>query len=153
MAITISLYNGITSSLGVYGAIQKTNTLGEDTRSSLEATLHSVDVASFNAANPAGVTDNELATGNGYTVGGKVLQNLRFTYTAGVLALFADDVTWTASGAGFTAKSALLRYRYPAASGIEALALIDFDMTSTISAGASLTLQWPSAGIFKWDLA
>lgn len=171
MAITINLFNGIPSALGIYGAIQKTNTTGLDTRCPLFVTLRSVDVTTFSASDngflrsqsTGGYTttgNNELATGNGYTKGGKALENVRLEYPAGVLTLFADDIKWIASGGSINAKSALLCYERPAArfSGdiyytSLPLAMIDFGGTLTAPAGKALTLEWAALGIFKWQLA
>ncbi|MEI8251269.1 MAG: hypothetical protein WCF98_08895 [Synechococcus sp. ELA057] len=153
MAVTVSLADNLVGLLGIYGAIQKTNTLGEDTRCPFYVILLSVDSATFNPANPSALMSSELATANGYTKNGKTLENVRLTYSAGSLSLFANDVTWTGSGSGFTAKSALLSYKFPSASGVYGLAIIDFGATITVPASASLTLQWPAAGLFKWDLA
>ena len=105
--------------------------------------------------------NNELATGNGYTKGGKPLTNARLSYSSGVLTLKSDDVRWTATGSGISAKSALLCYEFPISRFYSndpytascALAMIDFDGTQTAPAGTSFTLQWPAAGVFKWQLA
>ena len=171
MAITVSIFDGVPAVLASYGAIQKTNTVGFDTRCPLFVTLRSVDVSTFNAADRSFLRvfstglytttgANELATGNGYTKGGKALENVRLTYSSGVLALLADDLKWTATGAGIVAKSALLCYEYPGAR-IQGdvyyrsvpLAMIDFGGTLTALANSSLVLQWPADGIFKWQLA
>jgi hypothetical protein len=172
MAVTINVFNGVTYTLAAYGALQKTNTNGTETRCPFFVTLRSVDVSTFNAADSNFLRDrfgggaytttglNELATANGYTKGGKTLTNARFTYASGALTFTADAVRWTATGLGIVAKSALLCYQ-----GAEAIynndiyytsvpiAMIDFDMTATVGAGQSLTLSWPAAGIFKWQLA
>jgi hypothetical protein len=171
MAITVSIFDGLPGVLGFYGAIQKTNTTGAETRCPLFVTLRSVDVSTFDASNNAFLRTvatglytttgaNELATANGYTKGGKALENARLTYSAGVLTLFADDVKWAASGGSIVAKSALLCYEYPQprfSSDVyytsAPLAMIDFGGTLTATAGRSLTLQWAAGGIFKWELA
>lgn len=153
MAVTVSLADNLVKIFASYGAIQKTNTLGEDTRCPLYVILLSVDSTTFNPANPSALMSSELATANGYTQGGKTLENVRLTYSAGSLSLFANDLTWASSSLGFTVKSALLSYRFPSANGTTGLAIIDFGATYYIPAGASLTLQWPAAGLFKWELA
>lgn len=170
MAITVSVFNKVPERLALYGAIQKTNTIGVDTRCPLFVILRSVDVSTFNAADfgrlrsgfgysSAGA--NEIATGNGYTKGGKTLENVRFSYSSGVLALLANDTVWTATGGSIVTKSALLCYEMPEARHFSGdvhyssvpLALIDFGGTETVPAGISLVLQWPADGIFKWQLA
>lgn len=44
------------------------------------------------------VSGNELATGNGYTAGGKDIQNL-YSESGGIGTMTATDVVWTATGA------------------------------------------------------
>ncbi len=153
MAVTVSLYDTLAGVIATYGAIQKTNTLGEDTRCPFYVILLSVDSTNFNPANPNAMMSSELATANGYTIGGKNLENVRLTYSSGSLALFANDLSWTGSNSGFTVKSAFLVYRFPSAASTLGMVLIDFGGAVYIPAGASLTLQWPAAGLFKWELA
>lgn len=51
---------------------------------------------------------NELATANGYTAGGAVAANPTYTLSGGVATFDTDNVSWTASGAGITARYAVL---------------------------------------------
>lgn len=51
---------------------------------------------------------NELATANGYTAGGATAANPTATLSAGVVTFDTDNVSWTASGAGITARYAVL---------------------------------------------
>lgn len=90
----------------------------------------------------------ELATGNGYTAGGKSLQNFRYVFNAGVLSVFADNVVWKASGSGITAAKALLKY----ANVSTAVATIDFGATLTAVANTSLGVQWHANGIIQYSL-
>ena len=171
MAVTISVFNGVPSVLAQYGAIQKTNTTGVETRCPLFVTLRSVDVSTFDATASGYLRTlstgtytttgaNELATANGYTRGGKSLENVVLTYSSGALTLTAADTKWVATGAGFSAKSALLCYKTPGPvyagdvyySSVP-IAMIDFDATITVSAGFSLALAWSANEIFKWELA
>jgi hypothetical protein len=172
MAVTISVFNGVPYTLAAYGALQKTNTNGPETRCPFFVTLRSVNVSTFNAADSNFLRNrftggaytatglNELASGNGYTKGGKTLANARFTYASGALTFTADAVRWAATDLGIAAKSALLCYQGPESiygndiyyTSVP-IAMIDFDMTATVGAGQSLTLNWPAAGIFKWQLA
>lgn len=189
MAVTVNAYDSVAVALH-FGIFQKTPTLDTATRTPFFVTLRSVGVETFDATDdgvaggfrPSGITargeielrdgtgvsgvpvstagQNELATGNGYTVGGKALENVRVVYSSGVLTMYADDLSWAATGAGFTAKSALLCYEYPSVrrgndvyTNCAALAMIDFDESVAVVAGTSLTLQWPSSGILKWSLA
>lgn len=112
------------------------------------------------------LSSTELSTGNGYTAGGKTLQNVWLNYNAGELKMYADDVSWFASGAGITASSAAL-YFYksidssPARTALSTavlynnstlLATIDFDGSKTTVAGTTLTVAWPSGLLFKWKM-
>ena len=51
---------------------------------------------------------NELATANGYTAGGATAANPTVTLSAGTVSFDTDNVSWTASGAGITARYAVL---------------------------------------------
>lgn len=123
---------------------------------SLGIELRQPNTGSYNTAG-----NNELATGNGYTKGGQFLTNPRVAYSSGTLTLQADDVKWAATGTGISAKSALLCYELPRGRTFNndpyttscALAMIDFDGTKYAPAGSSFILQWPAAGILKWQLA
>jgi hypothetical protein len=186
MAVTVNAYDSVAVALH-FGVFQKTPTLDTATRTPFFVTLRSVGVETFDATDdgvpptvrPPGrgelelrdrlsvpgvpvstAGQDELATGNGYTVGGKALENVRVVYSSGVMTMYADDLSWAATGAGFTAKSALLCYEYPSIrrgtdvyTNCAALALIDFDASVAVVAGTSLTLQCPSSGILKWSLA
>lgn len=170
MAVTVSVFNGVPRVLAAYGAIQKTNTVGFETRCPLFVTLRSVDNSTFNAADADFLRNtngsytttgaNELATGNGYTKGGKALEGVVFTYSSGIIKLTALDTKWLATGAGLSAKSALLCYEYPSPRTNNdpyyqsvPIAMIDFGATVTVLAGQSLTLTWPTAGILRYGLA
>ncbi len=177
MTITVSVFNGI-SNLERYGAIQRLNSTSYQARNPFYVTLRSVAKASpfditagdfpLRARDFSGVFNgvgaDEIATGNGYTKGGKALENVSFTYSAGVLTMKADDVKWTASGTGIAARSALLCYELPISrmfnsgssndpyTASAALAIIDFGGLLTASANLSFSIKWNAAGIFAWRL-
>lgn len=46
----------------------------------------------------------EVANGNGYTTGGVTATTKTWSQTAGTAKLDFDDISWTASGAGFTSR-------------------------------------------------
>lgn len=98
----------------------------------------------------------ELTTGNGYTEGGKILQNVRFSYAAGVLTVLADDVTWKASGSGISARKAVLSYYEspfnPPYYFTRTIATIDFGETLTAVANSSIGIKWHSDGIAQYTL-
>jgi hypothetical protein len=113
----------------------------------------------------------EIATGNGYTRGGTSLTDVYAEYSSGDLIMRAANTRWTATGAGFSAQSALLCYRQPAQfspswdyagtynagatiySDSYAVAMIDFGGTVTASAGVDFVLEWHPDGIMRWRLA
>lgn len=113
----------------------------------------------------------EIATGNGYTRGGKFLTEVSAQYSSGDLIMRAADLSWTATGAGFSAQSALLCYRQPAQfspswdysgtytagatiySDSYAVGMIDFGGTVTANAGVDFVIQWHPDGIVRWRLA
>ena len=50
---------------------------------------------------------NEVANGNGYGTGGVTLTSCAYTQTGGTAKFTSSNPTWTASGAGFTARRAI----------------------------------------------
>lgn len=51
---------------------------------------------------------NELSTANGYTSGGATLTGVTWGQTGGVATFDSDEVVWTASSSGITARYAVL---------------------------------------------
>jgi hypothetical protein len=92
----------------------------------------------------AGVT-NEVSNGNGYTTGGQsVTGSLSGTTT--VTFDTTDPAVWTASGAGCTARFAVL---YEVSGNVIAYCLLDSTPADvTITAGNTLTLTINASGIF-----
>lgn len=95
---------------------------------------------------------NELSTANGYTAGGITLSSVTWTNSSGTMTFTCAAPVWTASGAGITARFAVIR-----ASGtlngivdpILAVCLLDTtpaDVTAT--AGNTLTITPNASGLF-----
>ena len=95
-------------------------TLFDDFKEKLGSGLIDLDTASFRmtlhgAGYTPSVTDhavfadtsNELATANGYTASGAVL-TVAWTRSGGTCSFSCDPVSWLASGAGITARSAVI---------------------------------------------
>jgi len=92
---------------------------------------------------------NELSTANGYTAGGEALTSVTWGQTGGTATFDAADTQWTASGAGITARRAVIYDDTAANDELVASILLDTtpaDVTAT--AGNTLTLQWNASGIF-----
>ena len=94
---------------------------------------------------------NELSTANGYTAGGATLGSVTWTLSGGTVTFDAADTAWTASGAGITARYAVIYDDTPSSPADPLVAYILLDTTPadvTASAGNNLTLQWNASGIF-----
>lgn len=76
--------------------------------SAVTVTLHT---STYTPAAGDSATTNEVGAGNGYSTGGVTLTSPTFTQTSGT-AKFATGTnpSWTGSGAGFTARTAVFRY-------------------------------------------
>jgi hypothetical protein len=152
------------------GAVQTSSFRGYQEFNPFYVTLRSAAVTTDNGGAPylrnANGTYNgngasQLATGNGYTYQGKALENVMLTYASGVVTMTADDVKWTATGAGFSARSALLCYELPRLSvytgdrygASVALAAIDFGTNLSAANNLLFTIKWPAGGIFQWRMA
>lgn len=92
----------------------------------------------------AGVT-NEVANGNGYTTGGNSV-TLSRSGTSTVTFDTTDPAVWTASGAGITARYAVL---YEVGGNVLCYALLDSTPADvTVTAGNTLTLTINASGVF-----
>lgn len=97
------------------------------------------------------VSSTELATSGGYTAGGATLASKTNNYTASSNTAWLDaaDVSWTASGAGFTSRYAIVRKDTGSAATSPVLGYIDFGADQALTtAGWVLTLQFdPTTGV------
>jgi hypothetical protein len=92
----------------------------------------------------AGVT-NEVANGNGYTTGGNTVTG-SLSGTTTVTFDTTDPAVWTASGAGFSARYAVL---YEVAGNVVCYCLLDNTPADvTVTAGNTLTLTINASGVF-----
>lgn len=96
---------------------------------------------------------NQLATANGYTAEdgtgtGKLLAGKTLANTLNVVKVDADDPAWTATGAGITARIAVLS---DVTSNITTtdplLCWMDFGQNETASGGGTFTIVYNAAGI------
>lgn len=88
-------------------------------------------------------TTNELATANGYTQGGATLSGQAISGTTSKKWTF-DPVVWTSSGAGFTARYALI---YDTTNSNHVVAVVDFGEDVAASGGGTLTLTCHADGL------
>lgn len=93
----------------------------------------------------ADVAKTEVASGGGYTTGGKALENKTIGYTAGtnVIKLDADDVVWTS--ATITAAYAII-YDDTPATDKPIIGYVDFG-ESLVSSSGTFTVAWNTSGI------
>ena len=91
---------------------------------------------------------NQLATANGYTSGGAALGTKTHANTLNVSTFDAADTVWTSSGAGFTARIAVIA---DVATAVETtsplLCWTDFGQNETASGGGTFTIAWNASGI------
>ena len=92
----------------------------------------------------AGLT-NEVADGNGYTTGGNAVTG-SLSGTTTVTFDTTDPAVWTASGAGFSARFAVL---YEVSGNVIAYCLLDSTPADvTVTAGNTLTITINGSGVF-----
>jgi hypothetical protein len=96
--------------------------------------------ATLGAGTTAYTASNEVASGNGYTTGGKTLTGRASSLDGTVAILDWTDPVWSA--ATFTARGALI-YNDTAA-GKNAIAVLDFGSDITATAG-NFTVDLPAA--------
>lgn len=96
------------------------------------------------------ITD-EVAGGNGYTAGGVTLGAKTVSYNStGNVTTFDNtvDPSWTASGAGFSARAAVFYKDTGTASTSPLIGYIDHGSTITLTSGDTLTINLDAAGIY-----
>lgn len=98
------------------------------------------------AVNQAAGTFTELATANGYTVGGNAAAVSTSATTAGVFKLvLTSPAVWTATGAGFTFQYAVLTN----ATNTVNVAYWDYGSSQAVAAGETVTVTLDATnGVF-----
>lgn len=84
----------------------------------------------------------ELSTANGYTSGGISIGTITGSQTSGTFRLIGGtDPVWTGSGAGFTARYAILYNDTPTSPADPLIGWWDYGSSVTIGAGETLTVD------------
>ena len=100
-------------------------------------------VLATNLANTDTTITAEVANGNGYVTGGNTAATTSSATTAGVYKLtLADPAVWTATGAGFTFRYAIL-YNSTTATPV---GYWDYGSSQAVAAGETVTVDLDGAG-------
>jgi len=83
----------------------------------------------------------ELSTGNGYTAGG-ITTTVGISTTTGTVTVTSTDVTWTASGAGFSFRYAVLFNDTQTSPNKPLIAYWDNTSSMTVTAGNTVTVDF-----------
>jgi hypothetical protein len=99
------------------------------------------------AVNQTAGTITEVANGNGYTTGGNAATTTSSTQTSGTFKLvLASPAVWTATGAGFTFRYAVL----VDATTSTNVGYWDYGSSQTVSAGETVTVTLDATnGVFQ----
>jgi hypothetical protein len=118
---------------------------GDNTGSGVWKVALSNVINAADVAFVAGTTD--LATANGYTAGGNAATTTTSAQVAGVFKLvLASPAVWTASGAGFTFRYAIL---YNSTSGIP-YGYWDYGTSQVVAVGETVTVTLDATnGVFQ----
>lgn len=146
MAITVTKYDNF-----LYGQMNGTS------NAVIDFDTDTIKVAlATNSYTPAATTHdffdditNEV-TGTNYTAGGATLGSKTVALSSGTVTFDAADVTWTASGSGFsTARYAIIYKSTGTASTSRLICYVNFgaDVGNTV---ADLVLVWNASGIITW---
>jgi len=90
---------------------------------------------------------NEVANGNGYTTGGVTLTGVTWTNSSGTITFDCADPSWTASGAGFTARYAVIYDLSAAGQALLCVCALD-SVNVTVVAGNELQIMIDASGVF-----
>jgi hypothetical protein len=109
-------------------------------------TTHVLKVALTNtaptSANTVLANITEVANGNGYTTGGISVGTITGAQTSGTFKLTGGtDPVWTASGAGFTARYAVLYNDTPTSPADPLIGWWDYGSSVTLAAGETFTVD------------
>lgn len=89
----------------------------------------------------------EVANGNGYTTGGAALSGKSVAQSSMTVSFTHNNVQWTATGAGFTARYAITYNNTPAAAADKQLLwYVNFGQNESASGGGTFTVQTNSNG-------
>lgn len=93
---------------------------------------------------------NQVANGNGYTTGGVTLTGVTWTNSSGTLTFDCDDPTWAASGAGITARFAVIYDDTVTGDPLLAVCLLDTAPADvSASSGYTLRITISASGVFS----
>lgn len=114
-------------------------------------TTHVLKVALTNTApvatNSVLANITQVANGNGYTTGGISVGTITGSQTSGTFKLVGGtDPVWTASGAGFTARYAVLYNDTPTSPADPLIGWWDYGSSVTLAAGETLTVDLDQSG-------
>lgn len=109
-------------------------------------TTHVLKVALSNtapsSANAVLADITQVANGNGYTTGGVSVGTITGAQTSGTFKLTGGtDPVWTASGAGFTARYAVLYNDTPTSPADPLIGWWDYGSSVTLAAGETFTVD------------
>lgn len=100
---------------------------------------------SFVATETTYATTNEVAEANGYLRGVKALAGQAISGTTTKIWT-ATPTQWTATGAGFTARFAVI---FDSTNSNHLICCIDFGADKTASGGGTFTITWDAGGIIS----
>jgi len=109
-------------------------------------TTHVLKVALSNtapsSANAVLADITQVANGNGYTTGGVSVGTITGAQTSGTFKLTGGtDPVWTASGAGFTARYAVIYNDTPTSPADPLIGWWDYGSSVTLAAGETFTVD------------
>lgn len=133
MSVTTSIYNALKNDL-----FTKAVSLSGDTINCALFNSSETFAAATATYAGAGSEANEIATANGYTQGGAALAGKAVAGTTTV-TWKANASQWTATGAGFTARVAVL---YSTTNSNRRIVHVDFGSDQTASGGGTFTITW-----------
>ena len=95
---------------------------------------------------------NEVANGNGYTTGGGDITGVTWVESSGTVTFDCDNEVWTATGAGFSARFAVIYKNATVNSIVKPLLCVCLLDTApadvTVTAGNTLTITINASGVF-----
>lgn len=90
---------------------------------------------------------NEVSNGNGYTTGGVTLTGVSWTNASGTITFDCSDISWTASGSGFTCRYAVIYNDTTSGDPLLAICVLD-SSDVTVPSLQQLVITINASGVF-----
>lgn len=91
---------------------------------------------------------NQVSSGNGYTTGGVTLTSVTWNNSSGTITFDCDNLSWVASGSGFSAAYAVIYDDTTSGDPLLAICVLDSGSDVPVPAAQELLITINASGVF-----